>query len=355
MMRAILSVLWVLPLAANYEETATAQAQANAKPGVRTVAERVIPVPTEGVSPQVQTLIAGPYVPIFNNHPKNNEEWKAFVAPTNQAWLKQAEDFIAKLPVKITRTTIAGVNAYIVEPLKISEKNKNRLLVYVHGGGYVLGSGESGIGEAILMAGIGGYKIISIDYRMPPDFPYPAALDDAIAVWKEVVTMTDPKNIGLFGTSTGGGMTLAIVLRARDEHLPLPAAIATGTPWSDLTDIGDSYKTNEWVDNVLVTWNGWLGDAAKLYANGRDLKEPYLSPIYGDFHGFPPAILTTGTRDLFLSNTVRAHRKLRRAGVEAELNVYEGMSHGQFLGDPSIPEVQEVMLDISRFFDRNLG
>src|SRR6202044_3196769 len=133
----------------------------------------------------------------------------------------------------------------------------------------------------------------------------------------------------IVGTSTGGGMTLAMILRAKQEGLALPAAIAPGTPWADLTDTGDSYKTNEWVDNVLISAHGLLGDAARLYAGGHDLKDPMLSPIYGDFHGLPPAILTSGTRDLFLSNTVRTHRKLRRAGVEAQLQVFEGMSHAQ--------------------------
>ncbi|MDQ8003130.1 MAG: alpha/beta hydrolase, partial [Pseudomonadota bacterium] len=94
---------------------------------------------------------------------------------------------------------------------------------------------------------------------------------------------------------------------------------------------------------------------ALLYANGRDLKDPQLSPIYGDFAGFPPAILTSGTRDLFLSNTVRTHRKLRRAGVEADLNVYEGQSHAQYGLNPDAPETREAFTDIARFFDRHLG
>jgi epsilon-lactone hydrolase len=161
--------------------------------------------------------------------------------------------------------------------------------------------------------------------------------------------------MAIFGTSTGGGLTLAMILRAKAENTPLPAAIAPSTPWSDLADIGDSYKTNEWVDNVLVTWNGWLGDAARLYAGSHDMKEPYLSPIYGDFQGFPPAILTSGTRDLFLSNTVRTHRKLRRAGVEADLNIYEGQSHAQFDNDPDAPETKEAFTDIAKFFDKHLG
>ena len=170
-------------------------------------------------------------------------------------------------------------------------------------------------------------RVISIDYRMPPDFPYPAALDDAMAVSGELVKTNDPKKMAIFGTSTGNGMTLAMVLRAKAEKLPFPAAIAPGVPWSDMTKTGDSYIANEMVDNVLVSNNGWLGDAAKLYANAHDLKDPLLSPVYGAFRGFPPTILTTGTRDFFLSNAVQVHRKLREVGVEAMLNIFERQSH----------------------------
>jgi len=206
-----------------------------------------------------------------------------------------------------------------------------------------------------MMASFAKTKVIAVDYRMPPDFPYPAAMDDAMAVWREVVKTTNPRNIAIFGTSTGGGMTLAMVLRAKKEGLPLPAATAPGTPWSDLTKTGDTYFTNEQVDNVLVSNDGWLGDAAKLYANGHDLKDPMLSPVYGDYRGFPPSILTSGTRDLFLSNTVRVHRKMRAAGVEAALNVFEGQSHAQYAGDPSAPETKEYFDEVTRFFDKHLG
>jgi len=190
---------------------------------------------------------------------------------------------------------------------------------------------------------------------MPPDAPYPAAMDDAMAAWRAVVATTDPRRIGVVGTSTGGGMALALMLRAKAEGVKLPGAIAPGTPWADLTEVGDSYKANEWLDNVLVSYSGYLGHAAKLYAAGHDMRDPQLSPIYGDFTGLPPAILTTGTRDLFLSNTVRTHRKLRRAGVEADLNVYEGLSHAQYLFDPAAPETKEVFGDIAAFFDRHLA
>jgi acetyl esterase/lipase len=180
-------------------------------------------------------------------------------------------------------------------------------------------------------------------------------MDDAMAVWRGALTMQKPENMAIVGTSTGGGMLLAMILRAKAEGLPLPAAIAPGTPWSDLTETGDTYKTNEWLDNVLVSWSGYLQHAARIYANGRDLKDPQLSPIYGDFHGFPPAILVSGTRDLFLSNTVRTHRKLRQAGVEAHLHVFEGMSHAQYLFNADAPETKETFEEIARFFDARLG
>ena len=260
-----------------------------------------------------------------------------------------------RLGVRVEPTVISGVKAYIVTPESIPEANRNRLLFHLHGGGYVLFPGESGTREAILMAGYSGMKVISVDYRMPPDFPYPAALDDAIAVWKEVVKITNPKNIAIFGTSTGGGMTLAIVLRAEKEGLPLPAATAPCTPWSDLTKTGDTYFTNEMLDNVLVSDDGWLGDAAKLYADGHDPKDPMLSPVYGEFRGFPPTILTSGTRDLFLSNTVRVHRKMRAGGVDAELQIFEGQSHAQYQADPSAPETKEYFAEVALFFDKHLG
>jgi len=146
-----------------------------------------------------------------------------------------------------------------------------------------------------------------------------------------------------------------MVLRARAEKLPLPGAIAPGTPWSDMTKTGDSYFTNDGIDNVLVSNDGFWGAAAKLYANGHDLKDPQLSPVYGDMHGFPPTILTSGTRDLFLSNTVRVHRKMRQAGVEAQLQVFEGLSHAQYYRDITSPETIDYNTEVARFFDKHLG
>src|SRR4029077_5831229 len=116
-----------------------------------------------------------------------------------------------KLGVTLETSTIAGVKVYTLTPKDIPPANRNPRLFHCHGGGYVYNPGEAGTGEATVMAAYGGFKVISIDYRMPPDFPYPAAMDDAMAVWREAIKLQDPHNMAIFGTSTGGGITLAMI------------------------------------------------------------------------------------------------------------------------------------------------
>jgi epsilon-lactone hydrolase len=339
----------------NFPALEASQNAANAVSGPRSLPARVIPVPQD-IDPAAQALVAAPYrLPAWNANPASAEEWRVLVKKLADASLPGLAKAREMLGVTMEPTVIGGVKGFIFTPKTMPEAHRNQLIINVHGGGYVYGPGEAGTAEAMLMAAYGGYKVIEFDYRMPPDAPYPAAMDDAMAVWKAALAMQDPKRMAIVGTSTGGGMTLAMILRAKQEGLALPAAIAPGTPWADLTETGDSYKTNEWVDNVLVSYSGYLSHAAALYANGHDLKDPQLSPIYGDFHGFPPAILTSGTRDLFLSNTVRTHRKLRQAGVVAELQVFEGFSHAQYLFDPAAPETKEAFAEITAFFDRYLA
>src|SRR5579883_1696495 len=288
------------------------------------VSIRSFPAP-ETVSRELQPLVSSPPNPSWNDHPQTSEEWKACVHQISQKAIEHVPHLREHMQVSIESARFADVRSFVITPKHILLENRHRILIHFHGGGYVLFPGEAGIGEAIMMAGYGKIKVISIDYRMPPDFPFPAALDDAVTAYRHILKSYSPKKIGVFGTSTGGGMTLALMLRAKAEKLPLPAAIAVGTPWTDMTKTGDSYFTHEGIDNVLVSYDGWLGDAARLYAHGHDLKNPLLSPIYGDVKGLPPTLLVSGTRDLFLSNTVRMHLKLREAGVPADLLVLEGL------------------------------
>ena len=127
-----------------------------------------------------------------------------------------------------------------------------------------------------------------------------------------------------------------------------------GTPGSDLSGAGDTFHTNEDADRNIPTYKGSVEAMVKLYAGDLDLKDPRISPIYGDFDGFPPTLLVTGTRDLFLSNTARTHIKLRRAGVEADILVYEGMSHADYLREPTSPESHHLARELDTFLTRHL-
>src|ERR1700737_1187829 len=331
----------------------TAQTNGEALPPLR-VPAKTLPVPTD-VSPEMQKIIAAPRNPTWNVLWKTGEEWRTAANAQAAKTVRALPAMRQRLHVTVQPGKMDGVRVYVVTPDVIPPEHRDKLLIHVHGGCYLLFPGESGTGEAIMMAGFGHFKVISIDYRMPPEGYFPAALDDAMTVYKAALKTTDPKNMAVFGTSAGGALVLEMMLRAKREGLRLPGAIAPGTPMSDVTKSGDSFYTNEMVDNVLVSRDGFCDAGTVVYARGHDLKDPLLSPVYGDMHGFPPAILTTGTRDLLLSNTVRVHRKLRDAGVDAQLEVYEGQSHAQYQFDDRVPETKKAFGEITGFFDRHLG
>lgn len=196
--------------------------------------------------------------------------------------------------------------------------------------------------------------VISIDYRMPPKYPAPAATDDVIAVWKELIKKHSPSSMVVGGTSGGGNITLSSVHRFKDLGLPLPGALYVGTPCVDIDLIGDSRFINEGVDRHLLSWKGIPYNAGVMYADSLDLKHPYVSPIYGDFSDFPPSYIISGTRDLLLSDAVRVHRKLRRAGVEADLHIYEGQSHGDYIAMWNAPESAEHYAELNAFLLKHL-
>jgi acetyl esterase/lipase len=344
-------LLGAAALAMLIQTPAAAQTPSN---GGFEVPARTLPVP-ETVSPQVQKLIAAPLRPGWDVLPKSGEEWKPISEAGAAGTIRNLPGLTERLKVKVEKTTIDGVRAYVVTPQEISPQNANRVLIHMHGGCYVLNGGDAGLPEAMLMAAFGRAKVISVDYRMPPEAYFPAALDDGMTVWKATLKNTPPRNIGIFGTSAGGALALEMVLKAKQDGVPMPGAIAPGTPMSDTTKAGDTFYTMEKIDNVLVSRDGFCDAGAKVYANGRDLKDPLLSPVYGELAGFPPTILTSGTRDLYLSHTVRMHRKLRQAGVEAVLQVFEGQSHAHYYRDDTAPESREAFTEIAGFFDRHLA
>jgi len=222
----------------------------------------------------------------------------------------------------------------------------------IHGGGFLVGGGEMCQLLAKLRAREFGTEVFSVDYRLLPDHPFPAGLDDCMAAYREVLRRCSASTLVVGGSSAGGTLAAALMLRARDEGLPLPLALLLLTPALDMTLSSDSFQTNRFLD---VNLHAVGEDALRRYAANTDPTHPYVSPLLGDFtKGWLPTLLATGTRDLLLSDTVRMHRALRRAGVRAELHVSEASPHGGFMG-AGAPEDAEISAECRRFIHSAWG
>ena len=259
----------------------------------------------------------------------DTEGWKAYVAETDGFVRSMVGDAAAGFAGTHRGAGHRAVPALRQSRRTASRDDDRRVFLDIHGGAWVLGGGDLCKRTTIASASAIGVRAWSVDYRMPPDHPFPTPLDDCLTAYRLLLDERHPSEIIVGGTSAGGNLAAALILRARDEGLPLPAAVVFNTGAFDLTGSGDSWQTNDGLDNVL---SGPVEPCTELYAGGHDRREPYISPLFGDLTGFPPVILLTGTRDRLLSDNVRMHRALLAAGVEAELHVWEAAGHGGFLG-----------------------
>lgn len=327
------------------------QAEANATSGPRYLPAKTIPVPPD-LDPEMATAVAAPYSPLWGMDAADDNGWRALVKAFDEARIAPLEPLRTHLRVSITVHPMGGIQAFMLKPAQVTPERQGRLIIHLHGGGFMLGNGEAGTFEATLLAGFSGYEVLSVDYRMLPDHPFPAGVDDAVALWAALVGAIDPGRIAIHGTSAGANIALAFLLRARALNLPMPAALALGSPPTDFTAGGDSNRTNEWLDNVLVSRDGpYLRYGLGRYPGGRDLADPMISPLFADLSGMPPTVLISGTRDLFLSDTVRLHRKLRKTGIDADLHVYEAVSHSSFLLAPLSETSRDMYREVTGFFE----
>lgn len=304
-----------------------------------TLAERTIPWPRSLSPAAVAFLQASHAAPARTMPPASDTEaWRKAIAATDTMMVQYFAGLDEAGAVSET-ATVGGVTCHQVRPAG-HQASDRRVYLDIHGGGLVFGAGEFARLGAVRVANLHRVETIAADYRMPPDHPYPAALDDCVAVYAELVARHGAGNVVIGGSSAGGNLAAALLLRARDEGLPMPAGLVLLTPEVDLTESGDSFETLLGLDPVLKSR---LTDSIALYADGHPLDDPYLSPLFGDLAGFPPTLLQSGTRDLFLSNTVRMHRRMRDAGVAAELHVFEAMPHGSFMGAPEDAGMQREL------------
>ena len=316
------------------------------------VVTRFIPVP-KSVSVEAQQFLGMDLAALAGGtaqEPAHDDldGWRAHIKTTNEGLTAALELRGPSIPVTVETITVADIPAFVLTPDAIADDTEPPIYLDIHGGGFFIGGGDACLAMAKGMVSQSRMCTWSVDYRMPPDHPYPAALDDCVTVYRELLEVRAPDQIVVGGASAGGNLAAALMLRARDEGLPMPAALILQTPEVDLTESGDTFATNLGLDNVLTAS---LAGSIALYAGDRDLTDPYLSPLFGDVGAFPPTWLQAGTRDLFLSNTVRMHRKLRAAGIDAELHVFEAMPHGGFFG---APEDEELAREVRHFIASHL-
>ncbi|WP_019925356.1 alpha/beta hydrolase [Nocardia sp. BMG111209] len=310
------------------------------------VPARDIPVPAS-VSAEAQAFLAqglmtAPPYPAVDDH----AAWRERIAQTEIAMQLMYLARASRVTADTHEIATAGPRVHVVTPQGVTGEDR-RVFLEIHGGALIQGGGETCRLNGIAAAGQVGARTWAVDYRMPPDHPYPAPLDDCVAAYRTLLREHRPGEIIVGGGSAGANLAAALILRARDEGLPLPAAAVLLTPELDLTESGDSFGTNAAVD---IVGRQSLLPVNRLYADGHDPAHPYLSPLFGDFAaGFPPTLLTAGTRDVFLSNAVRMHRALRAAAVPAELHVFEAAPHGGFFG--TAPEDGLVDDQVRRFVD----
>jgi acetyl esterase/lipase len=310
--------------------------------------------PPRGASADARAYLATPFWAGERDrlHPDDLAGWKAAIDQVEQMFAPMMAQMLAEVGGSVEKGSLGGVTVYVATPERFDPARQGKAHLYIHGGGWAFMGGEPCRGQAAQQAARFGLRTWAVDYRNPPMDRFPAALDDCVTAYRELLKTHRAQDIVISGGSAGGNLTAAAALRIRDEGLPPPAAIGLMTPCTDGAFVSDTLFTNAQLDSVLKPEA--MAEFWAVYAGGHDRKDPYLSPVYGDFtKGFPPTFLQTGTRDLLLSDTVRLHRALRQAGVEAELHVFEAMPHGGFGGRS--PEDDDLTRELKAFFDRHLA
>jgi acetyl esterase/lipase len=255
-------------------------------------------------------------------------------------------------PNQIVEDKISGVPVRIVTPDSIPEANKDKVLLNLHGGGFNSDSGS--YTESIPIASYTKIKVVAVLYRLAPEFPFPAAVDDSVAVYKELLKTYKPEHIVIYGTSAGAILTAEVASKLKQLQLPLPAALGIFSGLGDFARNGDSISMY-----ALRGLSGHLdppepGAHDPYYAGDTDLKDPVLSPIYSDMHGLPPTLFITSGRDLLLSGTINQHRADLDAGVDARLVVFDALTHA-FWYSPLLPEAIEANHMMADFFVKQVG
>jgi monoterpene epsilon-lactone hydrolase len=273
---------------------------------------------------------------------------------STDAWrARDSAEALKHYPVTIHSTTLGDVPVDEITPLQMPVANHNRVFINLHGGGFNSDSGSRIEGDPI--ANLAQTEVVSVYYRLAPEHPFPAAVDDVIAVYQALLKTHTPKNIAIYGTSAGAILTCEVAVKLKQLKLPLPGALGVFSGTGDFSRVSDSRQ--------LFTLDGLPGmlqptDPGKLpddeYVGDTSRRDPVLSPLFADLSGLPPTLLVTSTRDMLLGDTTTLHRALLRQGVDARLVVFEALPHA-FWYHFEIPETREALELMAQFLDRTVG
>ena len=224
----------------------------------------------------------------------------------------------------------------------------DRVILYLHGGGYVVGSINTHRAMVSRIARASDARALAIDYRLAPEHPFPAAVDDTLAAYRWLLAQgCEPNKIVIAGDSAGGGLTLAALLAIREAKLPMPAGAVPISPWTDLEGKGESVRTRAARD-VMVTQEN-LAHSAKQYYGSNDPKNPLVSPVHADFRGLPPMLIHVGDAEILLDDATRVAERAKSAGVKVDLEVWDDMPHVWHVFAKILPEGQQAIDKIGKF------
>jgi acetyl esterase/lipase len=271
--------------------------------------------------------------------------------PAFRAQCEKSARRMSRLPagVRVEGCRVAGLQAEWLVP---AGAPVDKAILYVHGGGYVSGSCADHRGFVATFAKNLGFAALTFEYRLAPEHPYPAALDDALAVYREMLTRYRPSDLLIAGESAGGGLALALLLAVKKANLPQPSAAIAITPWVDLTCSSPGYRTRN--RRSAAPYNSWTV-FAQHYAGEADRRDPFISPLYGDLNGLPPLLINAGEDDELFDEAENFARRALSAGVQVTFRAGKGMIHCYPLLSPLFPEAVAAMNEIAAFAKEKLG
>lgn len=253
--------------------------------------------------------------------------------------------------VDVRHVDAGGVDA---EWVRVPKSDKTKVLMYLHGGAYFFGSPDTHRNLVWRLASKAKCRVLCVNYRLAPEHPYPAAVEDAYSVYNWLLAQGfDPGSIAIAGDSAGGGLTFATLTKLRDEGVPLPSCAVGLSPWTDLAVTGPSMRTNARRDPMFDP--GAVPRAVDLYLQGADPYDPYASPLYADPTGFPPTLIQVGSTEILLDDSRRMAHNFREAGVDVNLRVYQGVPHVWQVMTPIIPEARMAVKEIGGFLASHMG